>query len=97
MSQNKSNICPNCGGKLKAWADLDTQMNFDIGAKGALKLTEITNNLQSDGRAGIDCQKCDWKVHYQDLNGQETFFEKVIIKALDASCEVNTVGIKSVN
>lgn len=73
--------CPNCGGTVSAWADLDACLRLTVGARGGLSSLSITNSHQSDGRAGVECTKCDWSLHADEA--KKSVFEHVIVRTFE--------------
>ncbi|KJC15026.1 hypothetical protein [Pseudomonas aeruginosa] len=58
--------CPECSSLLKVWIDIDADISFHVSRTGKLSKREVQDNMQSDGRCGLQCLECDWKVHGQD-------------------------------
>lgn len=88
---NSKYVCPECGSSIVAWADLDAQIIFKVNESGNLINQRIENLFQSDGRCGVQCSKCDWKI--DDISeGDDPFFElanealkqQEVIKSLSA-------------
>lgn len=87
MSDNKQFCCPECGGQLKAWADLDAEVSWLVTPSGGLQKRVIRNTYQSDGRSGIECSQCDW-----EFDGDESVSKKLAKlaeKACDKQCEID--------
>lgn len=68
--------CPDCQGQLKVWIDIDADISFHVSRAGKLSNREVTDNLQSDGRCGLQCLECDWGVYGQDC--EDDAMRKVI-------------------
>lgn len=62
--------CPECQGPLTVWADVDAELTFSLSKTGKLKRQGLTNNAQSDGRCGIKCQSCNWRIHGNDVEDE---------------------------
>lgn len=58
--------CPECQGSLKVWLDIDASLLFNVSGTGKLSKRAIEDNLQSDGRCGLKCQKCSWEINGGD-------------------------------
>jgi DNA-directed RNA polymerase subunit RPC12/RpoP len=69
--------CPECGSKIKVWADIDAQITFAVNRAGKLTKPVVTNNNQSDGRAGVECSECHWTLSRQDMAEDDVFFPLV--------------------
>lgn len=54
--------CPKCQGPLTVWLDIDAALLFSVSRTGKLSKRAIEDNTQSDGRCGLKCQACSWKV-----------------------------------
>lgn len=68
MAKRKSNrACPECGSAVRAWADIDARLSFEISSSGKLVKRSIKNTYQSDGRAGVECSLCSWSQHIDDM------------------------------
>lgn len=85
-------VCPECGGAIEAWADLDATLTCSVGKNGKLKAPVIENALQSDGRAGVDCSECGWQIHAQDDYPKE--FEAIIAEVFDI--QESTMRLKKI-
>jgi len=59
--------CPECSGSLKVWIDVDASLMFNVSSTGKLSKRAIEDNTQSDGRCGLKCQDCSWKVFGSDV------------------------------
>lgn len=60
--------CPECQGPLKVWIDIDASLHFNVSTTGKLSKRVIQDDLQSDGRCGLECQECSWQVHGDDVD-----------------------------
>jgi hypothetical protein len=69
--------CPECGSQVKVWADLDAEASWLVTANGKLVNQEIKNNYQTDGRSGVECTNCDWKLYATEDDIPEPFTELV--------------------
>jgi len=58
--------CPECNSQLKVWIDIDADISFQVSRSGKLSKRVVQDNLQSDGRCGLECLECDWKVYGRD-------------------------------
>lgn len=58
--------CPECKSQLKVWIDIDADISFQVSRSGKLSKREVQDNLQSDGRCGLECVECDWEVYGND-------------------------------
>ncbi|HCL3557710.1 TPA: hypothetical protein N2A72_006531, partial [Pseudomonas aeruginosa] len=58
--------CPECSSQLKVWIDIDADISFHVSRAGKLSKRAVQDNMQSDGRCGLQCLECDWKVHGMD-------------------------------
>ncbi|MGX8948490.1 hypothetical protein [Providencia stuartii] len=86
--------CPECGSAIRAWADLDSTLTFEINKNGKLVKRQIKNSWQTDGRCGVECTKCDW-ILYADSNYSEyPHFEDLALEALGAQSEIHLLTIK---
>ena len=74
--------CPNCGGKIEVWGDIDATLKYQVKPSGELSERKITGELNGDSRYGIDCTNCDWKMHCQD-DGSEIYSD--LFESLDDS------------
>jgi DNA-directed RNA polymerase subunit RPC12/RpoP len=59
--------CPECSSPLKVWIDIDASLFFNVSATGKLSKSAIADNTQSDGRCGLKCQECSWRVLGKDI------------------------------
>ncbi|WP_083938398.1 hypothetical protein [Algicola sagamiensis] len=76
MPKLKNNFsCPECNSTIKAWADLDAQVTFEISKNGKLVKRIIENVLQSDGCCGVECSKCSWAVHREEMDDDSPFLQ----------------------
>lgn len=71
--------CPECQGTLKVWIDIDATLSFAVSSTGKLSKRSIDDNQTSDGRCGLQCQGCDWKIHGDDVE------DKVQTKLIEAA------------
>lgn len=87
MSKNTKYTCPKCGSSVKAWADLDAKVTFDVSSGGKLTKQVISNNYQSDGRCGVKCSKCDW-------TDEEGLFSSLEDTALSKQASIDYLAAK---
>ncbi|HBN9693171.1 TPA: hypothetical protein VDV13_003578 [Pseudomonas aeruginosa] len=73
--------CPECQGPLKVWLEIDATLSFAVSSSGKLNKRSIEDNMESDGRCGLECQGCDWKVHGADVE------DKAHSKLIEAAYE----------
>ncbi|MEL4252520.1 hypothetical protein AAEH72_16055 [Shewanella xiamenensis] len=59
-------LCPDCGGKLKIWFNMNASIEFDISATGSITKPNAISDENGEGRAGIKCSSCDWGIHLSD-------------------------------
>lgn len=59
--------CPECQGPLRVWLDIDASLLFNVSSTGKLSKREIVDNNQSDGRCGLKCQACSWRINGADV------------------------------
>lgn len=86
--------CPKCDSPVKAWADLDATVNFEISKSGKLIKQKITNNYQSDGRCGVECSECDWNVHREDMTVENNHFKKLADDAMTKQSSIDNLSVK---
>lgn len=60
--------CPDCGGKLKIWFDMNASIQFDVSATGRITKPTAVSSETGEERAGIKCSECDWEVHLSDAD-----------------------------
>lgn len=75
MNKQSKYACPKCGSSIKAIADIDAQISFEISKSGKLTKRLIKNSFQTDGRCGVECSKCDWKLHAHDMSVDSEFLD----------------------
>lgn len=68
--------CPECGGLLKVWIEVDASLQFNVSATGKLSKRAIEDNMQSDGRCGLKCQECSWEIFGNDVE-DDTLLEVI--------------------
>ncbi|MPQ71509.1 hypothetical protein [Pseudomonas sp. MWU12-2323] len=73
--------CPECNSPLKVWIDIDAEISFHVSSTGKLNKREVQDNQQSDGRCGLECLECDWKVYGQDCK------DDAMLKVIEAADE----------
>ncbi|WP_018694323.1 hypothetical protein [Algicola sagamiensis] len=96
MPKLKNNFsCPDCGSTVKAWADLDAQVTFEISKSGKLVKRIIENVQQSDGRCGVECSKCSWAVYGEDMD-DDSPFAKFVGEALGQQADIQFLTAKRV-
>jgi transcription initiation factor IIE alpha subunit len=93
MAKKNEFKCPKCGSPVKAWADLDAQVTFTVTAAGKLTKPVITNSYQTDGRSGVDCTECDWRLHLCDMS-EDSPFEALATSALEAQEAIEFLSAK---
>ncbi|MDX7853099.1 hypothetical protein ACTG2K_22850 [Aeromonas caviae] len=93
MSNKIEYKCPECGSPINAWADLDATVKFSVSSAGKLTKKVISNNYQSDGRCGVECTKCDWVFHGQDIPDDDPLHD-LANAALDAQESIHVLAAK---
>lgn len=70
--------CPDCGGKLKVWFDINASIEFDISATGRITKPTAESSDTGEERAGIKCRECEWEVHLSEAesDGFSEIFER---------------------
>lgn len=96
MTKSKNDFkCPECGSAVKAWADLDAQITFSVTSSGKLIKPVITNSQQSDGRCGVGCISCKWRLFHDDMQGFGEF-EVLAESALAAQESIDFLTAKRI-
>ena len=80
---NKEFKCPECGGDIKVWADIDAEASFKVSETGSLEGLIIKNVFQSDGRCGVECTECKWELNFVDEHPEYPELEKLANDALE--------------
>lgn len=93
MAKKDDFKCPVCGSPVKAWADLDAQVTFTVTATGKLTRPVIQNSYQTDGRCGVDCSECDWRLHGSDME-EGSPFSALADSALEAQDSIQFLSAK---
>ncbi|MCU9528052.1 hypothetical protein [Pseudomonas mosselii] len=83
MNTKQQIECPQCQGPLKVWIDVDASLFFNVSRSGKLSKRVIEDNAQADGRCGLKCQVCTWKVYGAD--GIEDDALQQVIQDADAA------------
>lgn len=95
MAKKDDFKCPDCGSPIYAWADLDATLKLQVSSTGKLSKQTIQNNLQSDGRCGVECTECDWEMHGHDIPDGSPL-EGLAQAALDAQERIDFLTEKRV-
>ena len=93
--ENKNFKCPECGGDISVWADLDAKVTFKVSSKGKLVRRGIENVFQTDGRSGAECTVCDWEITHLDNISEYPHLESLADEALAYQHQVRFLTIKS--
>ncbi len=65
MKKNNS-ACPDCGGTIHVWFDLNTEVHYEIRSGGRLSRPVIITDNTGEERFGVRCRECGWQIHGQD-------------------------------
>ncbi len=60
------NVCPECGGRITVWFDVNTEVQYTVRPGGGLSKPTVFTSDTGEGRFGIRCNCCSWSVHGDD-------------------------------
>jgi|GEM_PF-1810160 len=81
--------CPQCGGKLKVWVDVNTSVEYSVSSNGTLSKRTVVTSSTGEPRYGINCNECDWGVYGDDDDACEnTGFMAAIEQAADKTAGI---------
>lgn len=93
MKKKSKFTCPNCGSPIQAWADLDATLKLQVSSTGKTSKPVVSNNLQSDGRSGVECTECEWSRHGFDMEDDDPLLA-LAQAALDTQASMLELSVK---
>lgn len=97
MSKLERVLCPECGGAITIWFDMNIQIEYLVKKDGSLSKVVVVSEDNDDARFGVKCKSCGWSVHGHDdeIDLYETLIQSAAKKADDIELTAKVQSKKS--